>query len=147
MKFCNNCKKLTPGQPVFCQHCGFTYDKKLCPHRHENPRSAEFCSTCGSRDFSTPHPKPALFVRFLFVVLPLLPGVLLVLLSLLAIVGVIQALLTDEQLQARFVSAVLMLGLLWYCYLKLADSFAGKAIRKLLKKGTAGKGRGSSGGH
>ncbi len=57
MRFCNNCKRMTAGQPSFCPQCGASYGVKLCPRSHPNPRSAEVCSQCGSKDLSTPHQK------------------------------------------------------------------------------------------
>jgi hypothetical protein len=57
MKYCYECGKFTAGEPRYCQFCGRTYDVKLCPRRHENPRHAEVCSQCGSRELSTPQPK------------------------------------------------------------------------------------------
>ena len=57
MKYCYECGRMTGGEPRYCQFCGRTYDVKLCPRRHENPRFAEVCSQCGSRELSTPQPK------------------------------------------------------------------------------------------
>jgi len=147
MRFCNSCKKLTTGKPLFCQHCQSTFDLKLCPHRHENPRSATYCSQCGSSDLSTPQPRPPLIIRLIFLLLPILPGLLLILLSLLAVVGAAQAILTNQELAGRFVCAVLMLALLWFCYLQLADSFAGKAVRKLIGRKRKDRHGNGGGGH
>ena len=72
MKYCYECGRITAGEPRFCQFCGRTYDVKLCPRRHENPRFAEVCSQCGSRDLSTPQPK----VSFLWRVLEFLARVM-----------------------------------------------------------------------
>ena len=57
MKFCLNCGHSTAGEPLFCNYCGRSYNVKLCPRHHINPRHAEVCSKCGSRDLSTPQPK------------------------------------------------------------------------------------------
>jgi uncharacterized membrane protein YvbJ len=57
MKYCYACGRMTAGEPLYCQSCGCTYDVKLCQRKHVNPRHAEVCSQCGSRDLSTPHPK------------------------------------------------------------------------------------------
>jgi hypothetical protein len=57
MKYCHHCGRLTSGEPMFCQFCGRSYDVKLCPRLHANPRWAEVCSQCGSRELSTPQPK------------------------------------------------------------------------------------------
>lgn len=65
MKFCYQCGHMTAGEPLFCNFCGRSYDLKLCPRLHMNPRHAEVCSKCGSRDFSTPQPKASFERRFL----------------------------------------------------------------------------------
>ena len=57
MKYCYHCGHMTAGEPLFCDHCGRSYDVKLCPRLHPNPRGAEVCSQCGSRELSTPQPK------------------------------------------------------------------------------------------
>ena len=41
MRYCHNCHKTTTGEPLFCHSCGSTYDAKLCPGRHINPRWAQ----------------------------------------------------------------------------------------------------------
>jgi len=55
MRYCRNCHKFTAGQPAYCQFCARSYGVKLCPRGHKNPRAANACSECGSRDLSTPH--------------------------------------------------------------------------------------------
>lgn len=78
MKLCYACKRLTSGDAVYCQNCGRTYNVKLCSRQHVNPRSAEFCSQCGSRDLSNPQPKVPLLVKPFLWILRLLPGFVLV---------------------------------------------------------------------
>ena len=63
MKYCYECGRVTAGEPLFCQFCGRTYNVKLCPRLHVNPRFAEVCSQCGSRDLSTPQPKVSVWWR------------------------------------------------------------------------------------
>lgn len=65
MRYCYHCGRITPGDPLFCNVCGRSFDRKLCPRLHPNPRSAEICSRCGSRELSTPQPKVGLEWRFL----------------------------------------------------------------------------------
>jgi len=55
MRYCKNCRKFTAGSPAYCQFCARSYNVKLCPRGHKNPRAATACSECGSRDLSTPH--------------------------------------------------------------------------------------------
>src|SRR5262249_52742165 len=58
MKHCYHRGRFTGGKdPLFCQNCGRSYDVRLCPRHHANPRSAEFCSQCGSPKLSVPQPK------------------------------------------------------------------------------------------
>ena len=57
MRYCTNCRKLTAGSPPYCNHCGRSYQYKLCPRGHQNPRAANACSTCGSHELSTPSPQ------------------------------------------------------------------------------------------
>lgn len=57
MRYCTNCKKLTAGRPPYCNFCGRSYTVKLCPKGHQNPRAANACSSCGSRELSTPAPQ------------------------------------------------------------------------------------------
>ena len=110
---------MTVGEPLFCNFCGRSYDHKLCPSRHSNPRSAEICSQCGSRELSTPHPHVPLFFSMLLVVLPFLPGLFLLGITVLFAAAFIQALLTRPDLQFQFLLVALMLGFVWYLYLHL----------------------------
>ncbi len=32
MRYCNQCHRITAGEPLFCNFCGRSYDFKLCPH-------------------------------------------------------------------------------------------------------------------
>jgi hypothetical protein len=69
MKFCYSCGHTTGGEPLFCNSCGKSYDVKLCPMLHVNPRMAEACSQCGSRDLSIPQPRiPILWILLAFLV-------------------------------------------------------------------------------
>src|SRR5882724_4370705 len=65
MKYCYECGRMTPGEPFFCNFCGRSYDVKLCPRHHPNPRIAEVCSQCGSHDLSTPQPKVSVWWKIL----------------------------------------------------------------------------------
>ena len=70
------------GKPLFCGHCGRTYNVKLCPRLHTNPRIAEVCSQCGSRDLSTPQPeRSAMGSGRSSFFLSLIPGVILAVVS------------------------------------------------------------------
>ena len=87
MKYCYQCGRVTVGEPLYCNSCGRSYNVKLCPRHHANPRSAEVCAQCGSRDLSTPQPRVPISIRVLAFLLSLGPGLLLVLVSVLAYAG------------------------------------------------------------
>lgn len=67
--------------------------------------------------------------------LPKFVGVFLLAISVLIFLNVLQAMLTNRQLSSAVIGVVLILALLWFLYMKLADSFPVKAARKLLGKG------------
>ena len=122
MRYCLNCNRITAGEPLFCNFCGRSYDVKLCPSRHVNPRTAEVCSECGSRDFSTPAPKVPLWLMPALWAVKLFPGVLLLLVSILFFFGSIQMLILQPDLLFRFLLLALGLGLTWYLYMQLPVS-------------------------
>lgn len=53
MKYCAFCKRLNPGNPVYCQYCGRTFGSRICRHcREVNPPEALTCRNCGNADMS-----------------------------------------------------------------------------------------------
>lgn len=129
MKFCQQCGHATAGEPLFCNSCGRSYDVKLCPRRHVNPRSAEVCSQCGSRDLSTPQPKVPFYWKGLGFLLQLVSGILLVLLSLSAAIH----LLTSPAGENAMILLGLLVALLWALWVMLPEWFR-KLVHSLLKK-------------
>src|ERR1700688_1378666 len=123
MKYCFNCNRITPGEPLFCNSCGRSYDVKLCPRLHANPRSAEACSQCGSRDLSTPQPRVPLWVPVVEFLLSLIPGLVLALVSALAIGFFVVELLRSPRMLCAFVMLVFALGVLWWVWSKLPSWF------------------------
>ena len=124
MTYCYNCGHMTAGEPLFCSKCGRTYDVKLCPRLHPNPRSAEVCSKCGSRELSTPQPKIPLSLKLLAILIRLGLGLLL-------FYGTVRlgiALLQTAQVQQALVAIGMLLGCLWWMWTKLPDWFQ-EAIR------------------
>ncbi len=119
MKYCYNCNHVTPGQPIFCNYCGRSYDVKLCPRLHVNPRSAEVCSQCGSREFSTPQPKMPFRTRLLVVFTMFALGTVLLLSSLLVILEALKAALSDSHVQALIAATAILLALLWWAWLQI----------------------------
>jgi len=133
MLFCTNCHRITLGEPLFCSFCGRTYNAKLCPHKHPNPRNARVCSQCGSTDFTTPQPKPALWLTPLIFLLSVLPGLLLLLISLLFLISLLQVLINSPELLGHFFLAGLLLGILWVLYMQL-PGVVRKGLHRLFGK-------------
>ena len=129
MKYCYQCGKMTAGEPLFCNHCGRSYDVKLCPRMHPNSRGAEVCSKCGSRELSTPQPKIPMSWRLLAILVRLSLGLLLFYASL----SLVIALLRSPQFQNALVALGLLLGCLWWLWSKLPD-WLQEAIRALWKR-------------
>src|SRR5262249_28168017 len=130
MRYCNLCHRITAGEALFCNFCGRSYDVRLCPHRHPNPRTAQICSQCGSRELSTPHPKVPLLLVPLVLLLSVLPGLALLLLSVLFLIGLVQAVFTNQQLLSEFFLLGLVLGGLWWMYMQL-PGWIRKGLSKL----------------
>ena len=119
MRYCNNCNRFTAGRPLFCPQCGASYNVKLCPRSHQNPRSADVCSECGSRDLSTPHRKLPLAVRLLFLPFRIGFGWLLLFLLLIWSFFYVEKLLANPDGLLPLMLVGLGLGLLLYGYISL----------------------------
>lgn len=148
MRYCTNCHRLAAGDPLFCNHCGRTYDYKLCPSRHVNSRSAQVCETCGSRDLSLPHPRLPFWAGPLIWFLSALPGIVLLAVSVMFLLAFVQALLQNQLVIMPYALATgLLLGVLWWAYMEL-PSFLRALIRRLFRLGRGGSERkGSHSGH
>ncbi len=129
MKYCYECGHITGGEPLFCHFCGRTYNVKLCPRRHVNPRFAEVCSQCGSRDLSTPQPKVSLVWRVGALLVRILLGALLVAAS----VALLVALLSMREVQNGLIAIGLLLVGLWFLWSLLPD-WLRKTIHWALKR-------------
>ena len=140
MRYCNHCHRITTGEALFCNFCGRSYDIRLCPHRHPNPRAAEICSQCGSRELSTPHPKAPFFLAPLVVLLSALPGLVLLSLSALFLLGLVRALVSSQQMLFQFLLLGGLLAGLWWLYLQL-PGWLRRGLSKLFgRKGGDGHG-------
>jgi len=117
MTYCYFCGSLTAGEPLFCSRCGRTYDVKLCPRLHRNPRGATVCSLCGSREMSTPQPKVPMSWRLAALVLRLSLGVLLFYISLSLLIDLIRT----PQFQHLLVLMGFLVGGLWWLYSQLPE--------------------------
>lgn len=129
MNYCYNCGHITPGEPLYCNYCGRSYDLKLCPRHHANPRSADVCSKCGSRELSTPQPKVPAMWKLLAIVIRLGLGLLLFYVTLSFLV----ALARTTQFQQALVCFALLLIALWLVWSKLPD-WLQDALRNLVKR-------------
>ena len=124
MKYCYQCGKMTPGDPLYCTSCGRTYDLKLCPRQHPNPRGVDVCAKCGSRDLSTPQPRVPTSLRLLALLLRLGLGLLLFY----ATLSLVVALFNSPQVRQFFVAFGILMAVLWGLWAKLPDWFQ-EAIR------------------
>ena len=129
MKYCYQCGKMTAGEALFCGSCGRSYDVKLCPRLHMNPRGAEVCSKCGSRELSTPQPKIPMSWRLLAIVARLGLGLVLFYLSL----SLVIALVRSPEVERTLVALGLLLACLWWLWSKLPD-WLQDLIRALWKR-------------
>ena len=130
MKYCYECGRLTGGDPRYCQFCGRSYDVKLCQRRHENPRFAEVCSQCGSRELSTPQPKVSVLWKIAEFFLRGLVGLLIVYVVLSVIDALISSPATGNALLA-FLVLLVPLAILW----GMIPDWLRKLVRKALGKG------------
>ncbi len=137
MKYCYHCGRVTTGKPIFCMFCGRTYDVKLCPRLHVNPRFADCCSQCGSRELSTPQPKVSFWWRVLEVLVRVLLGAFLVVLSL----TVLKELLSTPAVQNRLVAMGFLLAALWAMWVMLPEWFRKFIHRVFEKRKERGNGR------
>lgn len=127
MRYCNSCRKVTSGNPAYCNYCGRSYDTKLCGRGHPNVRSADVCSTCGSHDLSTPHPRTSWKLRIFHVCALIVPFVVLVVFTL-AYIGVfVRALFLNSSSLLPLMLLGLVLGLLWLLWMHFSAM-----IRELL---------------
>jgi len=133
MRYCFHCSRVTLGQPLFCNFCGRTYDLKLCHRLHENPREAEVCAECGSRDLTVPQPKLRLWMRPILFFLSLLPGFALLFITVVFFFVYAYALFVRRELPVRFMVMALALGLLWLLYMQL-PGYARRAIRRRMRR-------------
>jgi hypothetical protein len=81
MRYCNTCQKITSGRLSYCNCCGKSCGQKLCSRGHANPRGAEACSECGSRNLSTPHQRGSVLTWLLVAFGLILPFTVLLLLT------------------------------------------------------------------
>ena len=140
MKYCYNCSRITLGEPLFCNFCGRSYEVKLCPRLHPNPRAAQICSQCGSRDLSAPQPKIPFWLKPFVGLVGVLPGFVLLAISVVFLGAFIYEMLTDPAMQSRMMVLGLVLALLWYLYMKL-PLFIRRVIQRWIGRGSSDEGQ------
>ncbi|HET6844932.1 MAG TPA: zinc ribbon domain-containing protein [Candidatus Angelobacter sp.] len=133
MKHCYHCGRITAGEPLFCNTCGRSFDRKLCPRLHPNPRSAEICSRCGSRELSTPQPNVSLLFRGGEWLARMLLGAFLTLLTVFLVYEVITEALRMRVVQNGLLLIGFLIAILWWLWTKLPE-WLRKFIRKQLRK-------------
>jgi hypothetical protein len=129
MKHCYHCGRISVGDPLFCNACGRTFDRKLCPRLHPNPRSAEICSRCGSRELSSPQPHVSLGRRAGEWLVRMLAALLVLIVTIALASAVMQTILRTAAIQSMLVMLVLLVGVLWWLWSKLPHW-----VRKLIGK-------------
>ena len=137
MRLCLACHRITTGDPSFCNHCGSSYDVKLCNRLHQNSRSAEVCSQCGSRELSIPQPPSRWYLRFLLLLAAPLPGLVLWFGTIVFFLTFLHALFTDPRLIGPMMALGLVIGIIWLIYVHLpspAKRGARWIVRKALDK-------------
>lgn len=131
MRYCYQCGRLTPGEPLFCNSCGRTYDVKLCSRLHVNPRRAEVCSQCGTRDLSTPQPKVPIWTKGFELLLKVVVIVLFLFLATAFLIEVGRGILASSQGQIDLmILGILALALYWLW--RMVPEWMRKLVRRSL---------------
>jgi uncharacterized membrane protein YcjF (UPF0283 family) len=129
MKYCHQCGRYTGGDPLFCNRCGRSYDVRLCPRLHPNPRYAEVCSQCGSAELSTAQPKVSFWWRVVEFLAKVFLGLVLGYLS----IAFLLSLLRRPEVQAGVLVLAVLLGVLWWLWSQLPEWFR-RLIRRRRKE-------------
>jgi len=133
MKLCFSCRRVTPGTPSYCHYCGKTYNVRLCSRGHINPRSANVCSQCGSKELSTPQRKIPFLLKPLIFLLSHLVGIIL-LVSLVGFLGFfVYKLFIDPNGLLPLMCLGFLLGLLFLIWMML-PGFIRKPIKWIFRR-------------
>lgn len=133
MKYCFNCNHITAGEPLFCNRCGASYDVKLCSRLHVNPRWAEVCSQCGSRELSTPQPKVPFWAKALLRVTPPVFAILFGMTALLLVLDLLQQLANRPDL---LFALIVLIALLWWLWSEIPDFIRQFIYRSMKRRDT-----------
>lgn len=123
---------------MFCNFCGASYSVKLCPRHHINPRSAEACSQCGSRDLSQPQPKVPLLLKPLLALLGISPGILLLVLLIGAVGLFLRKLVEDPSGLLPSMCLIFLIGLLFLLWIMLPN-FLKRFLKRLFTSSSKGR--------
>ena len=140
MKYCFECSRMTVGEPLFCNFCGRSYDVKLCPRHHVNPRVADVCSQCGSRELSTPQPKVSSLWKVAAFFLKVVVGLLLAYVALAALLEVLKGALSSPGILNALIPLAIIFGLLSWVWGQVPD-WMKKLVRRSKKRKEYGNGR------
>jgi hypothetical protein len=115
MKYCRSCKHLTHGSPSFCNSCGRSYDRRLCPRLHSNSLTSSACSECGSMELSMPQRTRSPWSRGVTTAVAAF-GVVLLALTLIYLVQFLRALLVRPDPPLSLMLVGFGLGLAWLLF-------------------------------
>jgi RNA polymerase subunit RPABC4/transcription elongation factor Spt4 len=132
MKYCYNCNRITAGEPLFCNFCGKSYNVKLCPRLHVNPRSAEVCSQCGSRDLSTPQPRVPFWGRILVALITFIFWAAILTLTFLFALVFLREVFSNTNVLNDLIGIGIMLALLWWIWMQI-PLWMRKTMHRLLR--------------
>jgi len=133
MKYCYHCDRVTIGEPLFCNFCGRSYDVKLCPNLHVNPRAARVCSKCGRTELTTPQPRVPFWAKILLFTLTLVPGLILCFISIGLVVFFLDRFLFSRDLVVGLATMDFILGALWWGWTQIPLYFR-KTIHRWLER-------------
>lgn len=139
MRYCWNCNRITHGEPLFCNFCGRSYDEKLCPRHHVNPRHAEACSQCGSRDLSTPQPRVPAWAGFVEFVLTSIPGVALIVVTVMLVASILLAFIEEPRMVIVLALLLVPVAILWNIWSRFPTWFRSH-ISELFRRRRDGNG-------
>ena len=135
MKHCYNCDRATIGKPLFCNFCGRSYDVKLCPRLHVNPRGTRVCSKCGTSELTTPQPRVPFGARILLFLLALVPGLILCIISIGLVIFFFDRFLFSRDMLVGLAAIDFILGALWWGWTEIPLYFRKTIYRWLQKQG------------
>src|SRR5437667_1130043 len=131
VKFCYHCGRDTVGEPLFCNFCGRSYDVKLCPKLHANPRGTRVCSKCGSTELSTPQPRVPFWAKIVLFFVRLVSGLILAAISIGLVVFFFDRFLFSRDMVFGLVAVDSVLTVLWWEWTLIPLYFRGTVHRRL----------------